>query len=231
MSDTVFHYPTVSGILRQRGTQESWNPQQSPIAGNFRYADNMTMIAVPDSTISLKPRDQILAYAGGELRGAARAVHNTLTGNNVFFMNIAGRDPQPLRFSLVRGGREIAQSGTTIDYAINSRWGSLQKPFVLTFKSDIFQAVVSPNPFRHGITIGLTMNDADATAQHRLQVEVYDLTGKLRYQGARESFTGPQYQTQWRGNTLDGRALQTGVYLIRISVDDHSRSYKVIKFK
>jgi hypothetical protein len=231
MGDTVFHYPAVSGILRQRGTQESWNPQQSPIAGNFRYADNMTMITVPDSTISLKPGDQILVYAGGELRGAARAVHNTLTGQNVFFLNIAGRAPQSLRFSLVRGGREIAQSGTTIDYAINSRWGSLQKPFVLTFKSEIFQAVVSPNPFRHGLTIGLTMNDADATAQHRLQVEVYDLTGKLRYQGARESFTGPRYQTQWRGNTQDGRALPTGVYLIRISVDDHSRSYKVIKFK
>jgi hypothetical protein len=231
MTDTVFHYPAVSGILRESSDQPRWNPQQSPVAGNFRYADNMTMVAVPDSTIPLKPGDQILVYAGGELRGAARATRNALTGHRVFLLNIAGKDPQPLRFSLVRLGREIAQSGTTIDYAANSRWGSLQKPFMLEFRSSAFEAVLSPNPFRHAVTMTVTLSDPDGAARHRMQFQVYDLTGKLRYGSAGEYFTGPRYQTQWQGHLYGGGTLSPGAYVIRIAVDGQARSFKVIKFK
>ena len=89
-------------------------------------------------------------------------------------------------------------------------------------------ALAGPNPFRVSITLSLSLAAADAGD---LDIAVLDLSGRR----VRELFAGSamdgRYRITWDGLAADGRPASSGVYFLRASGREWSRSCKVVKLR
>jgi len=137
-NQTSFHYGQLGGSLglnqnlnqRQhlnlaslKTASRLMNTNQLRVAANFKYGENMTMLAAVDSSTKILPGDIVLAYVGGELRAKAgefRLPGASAKGSEpVFLLNIAGNSADPVIFKLERRGRVVATSPAVFNYAAN----------------------------------------------------------------------------------------------------------------
>lgn len=92
-----------------------------------------------------------------------------------------------------------------------------------------------PNPFKNEVqlTIVLTSSQAGQQLSHSVQYSVFDIGGRLVYKSHETMVTGKSYHTTWKPGTGSGSSadkhLAPGVYLIQVTVDGQSETYKVIK--
>ena len=94
-------------LLRQSwaaGKTRELRENESPVAGNYANADNMTIAAVIAPGFDFKSGDMVLAYVNGELRGKAKPLHNAELNADTYFLNIAGDAEQPVVFMVERAG-------------------------------------------------------------------------------------------------------------------------------
>jgi hypothetical protein len=227
-TSTQFVYPTIKGSLNIERTMASQpgnlNYLQAPVSNNFKYADNMIVIAAVKG-FSLLPNDKILAYAGNELRGEALPLQNPLTKTNTFFFNIPGNVQEPIGFRIERAGRVIAQADSVINYRPNSMMGTLQQPFLLKFAGNTIGINISPNPFHKEVMVKADL----PSGNHEIQMSVYGITGQLVVAYPTETITGAYYQKAWNGRSSNGLEGSAGVYFIHLFVDGKTHVYKVIK--
>lgn len=232
-TDTAFHYPFIPGILRRAPGAapdgRRLNPYQAPVEGNYRYADNMTVTAVAGKEFALQPNDRVLAYAGDELRGEATAISNPAANSHAFFINISGKEVQPVYFKIKRDGVVMAQSEPLLPYTPGAIVGTVTKPFVIHFNSTITKIAVLPNPFRNGVTIRMNFKENTATSAHKVQISVYDASGNRIYTRSPVNITGGYYQTAWNGMNDNGTPAGPGIYFIHIIADGKPFTYKVVK--
>ncbi|GAB3346803.1 hypothetical protein GCM10027566_00050 [Arachidicoccus ginsenosidivorans] len=246
---TSFHYGALGGSLglsrvqnqnlhlsRLNGNRRLLNTNQLRLAANFKYAENMTILAAVDSSTKIQSGDIVLAYVGGELRAKAGAYTLPAGAGKgaqpVFLFNIAGNSPDPVIFKLQRQGRVIASSPAVFNYAVNGQLGSIGQPYVLHFGTDGKQKVtLFPNPFKNEVQ--LTIDLASSQLSHSIQYSVFDIGGRLVYKSPNAQVTGLSYHTSWKPGTGSGSRLDKhiapGVYLIQVTIDGHSETYKVIK--
>ena len=83
-------------------------------------------------------------------------------------------------------------------------------------KSDFSQTYVFPNPVKPGYEGPITITGLI----HGVNVKITDLNGNLVYETVAEGG-----QAIWRGNTLNGRKVSTGVYLVFITNEDGSKTH------
>jgi hypothetical protein len=243
-TDTTFYYPNLPGILGVAvgknspdntdllsGHTVAYNPNsdQIPVAGNFSYANNMTMIAVTGREFHLLPGDKVLAYSGKELIGKAEAIPNPVTKGTSFFMNIAGDEPKQVTFKIERNGDIEAVSSSVLDYARNLEIGTVEEPYKLHFKSLINGVAVFPNPFSDHVNIYATLSGGSST--HTIQISVYDAAGRLVYQNTPVPVNGTVYQTTWNGRGNNGADCSPGIYFININIDGVPHTQKVFKYE
>lgn len=227
----TFTYPDREGslsIYRQAVSPlADLNPLERPVDGNRLYADNMTLVAGVQG-VRLEPGDELLAYAGTELRGRAAALPDPLSRDQVFFLNIAGDTSAPLRFEISRSGRHVATSRTALTFQADSRLGGLGAPLMLNFGRDSLKAGLSPNPFTDRVTLRIMLTGGPQ-AVHRINLAVYSVGGRLVRRLPGRQVSGPSFEASWDGRNSAGTACPAGVYFIRLLVDKQSGVFKVIK--
>ncbi|MEO9003944.1 MAG: LamG-like jellyroll fold domain-containing protein [Ginsengibacter sp.] len=230
-TNTSFVYPTIGGSLNiERGSAnagnqfERLNYLQAPVANNFSYADNMTLMAGVEG-FSLRSNDKMLVYAGSELRGEALQIENPFTKTGTFFFNIAGNEQVPLSFRIERMGQVVAQADSVVSYRSNSIRGTLEKPVMLQFGLTGIGVSVSPNPFRKQVFLKAVLTPGD----HEVQMSVYDVSGHSIVVYAKESTSGKYYQKTWDGRNSNGWESTAGIYFIHLFIDKKTYVYKVIK--
>ena len=98
-------------------------PVRQPSANQLH---NMSLSAVA-AGIELEPGDRLLAYADGELRGAAHAT------DSVFYVSVGGDKRQPLSFAIEREGEIIATTSEVLMYETNAVVGTPDQPTRIDF--------------------------------------------------------------------------------------------------
>ena len=117
-----FYYPFF-----EPGTQFFENTRLSAPAISSAYANTMSLSAVACG-VQLEEGDRLLAYADGELRGAA-----TMTTDSLFYMSICGDKKQGLSFAIEREGEVIASTSEVITYQTNAVMGMPGSPTRINF--------------------------------------------------------------------------------------------------
>lgn len=99
-------------------------------AKNSLYADNMCIIAEVKGVDDICSEDTIVALVNGEERGrfAAKEV------GNLAFMTIGGEQNDEISFAMLRDGKMVASSATSICYGTNDVRGSLSYPMEIKFE-------------------------------------------------------------------------------------------------
>ncbi len=229
-SNTTFTYPVSSGILRlsapDRLNSARLNPYQLPVAKNFYFSDNMTVVAGVDKAFHLLPEDEVLAFAGNALRAKAKAMTNPATGKPLLLFNIPGSTAQLLHFEVERNGRVVARTGAVMSYRSGNRIGSLKQPFMLYFGRQQLSVGVFPDPFHDKLTISLHL----PLGAHKVRLRVYNLQGQLVFARSPETVSGKAHILYWNGRSNSGTVCDPGVYIIRLLIDKKPLVYKVIKY-
>jgi len=83
-----------------------------------------------------------------------------------------------------------------------------------------------PNPFNPVTTIRY-----DLPAEAQVEVNIYDVEGKLVSNLVRAHHVGGEYSVQWQGKTESGMSLPGGVYICRIQAGDYTAKQKMILLK
>lgn len=229
-SQVSFTYPVLSGSLATPRLASSsagmrLNPDQIPVTSNYKFSDNMTLIANVDPGFKLLDGDEILAYHGTELRAKALAIADPETKGNAFFFNIAGANPGSLHFEVLRDGKSVAQTDAVIGFVANEMYGTLTEPVTLHFEKSGVSTKLFPNPFQRTVSIQAILEDGT----HRIEMSVYDVRGRLMVRDPETTVTGNSYQAIWNGDAPDGKPVAAGVYFIHLTVDGKSHIYRVVK--
>lgn len=239
-TDTTFVYPNLSGSLTNSGgrlmkgmadnSTRKANDLETPVAGNFNFAENMTVAAIVGNEFQVLPGDLILAYVNGALRSKAKAVSNPVINRETWFLNISGVKAQPVYFMIERNGQIIAESTTPVSLRPNSIVGTVSKPLVIHVKKVMLGVNIYPNPFSGQVNININLTEDGSTPQaHEVQLSVYDVSGQLIIRHSKEQINGSIYQTTWDGKTANGTECARGIYFINIRIDGVLKIYKVVK--
>lgn len=95
-----------------------------------RYADNMNIVGEIYG-ITVEDGDSLIAYVGGEVRGASRLIN----GKKVF-LTIHGDHDATVALVLQRDGEIIATASDMIGYKSNEAVGTGDVPTAITFSSE-----------------------------------------------------------------------------------------------
>jgi len=90
----------------------------------------------------------------------------------------------------------------------------------------ISSATVYPNPFNPSTTISFSTPRAQA-----VNVELYNLRGQKVCNLHHGDLPGGTHHLQWNGRDEDGRPVASGMYFVRISTPDYTRSLKMVLMK
>lgn len=230
-TNTSFVYPTITGILTNY-LQNAATMGQAIVSNNYVYAENMTMSTVIANSFDLQPGDKVRAYMNGELRGEAAAVVHPQREKPTLLINIAGDAMQAVRFAVERNEKIVAYADQVLSYTANSNVGTIRTPYVLTFNNENPQAndKIYPNPFREKVRIDLNLKGEQTAEPKQIQMNVFDMSGKLVYAGASVSTPLNSYTLTWDGRNNTGGISPKGVYMMNVKVNDKSRIYKITKF-
>ncbi len=83
-----------------------------------------------------------------------------------------------------------------------------------------------PNPFNPRITISFNVGRAD-----HVDLNIYDLGGRLVKKLAAQKFEAGQYTRPWDGRNYKGSLMPAGVYLVRIQSGSITDTQKIILVK
>lgn len=85
---------------------------------------------------------------------------------------------------------------------------------------------VSPNPVRDGMTIAYQL----PAAQH-VQLFVYDIAGKLVCRMVDGHVDKGSHSAYWDGNDENGQSVASGVYFLKLNVDEGMNTQKILMLK
>ncbi|MBL7816682.1 MAG: M4 family metallopeptidase [Saprospiraceae bacterium] len=144
------------------------------------------------------------------------------TDNRILFSNEDNSGASRLGIIPVSGSK-IEPNGTATVFKTDAIFGVwiATGTRVLTSVGDLDKAAVAiaPNPFGDNVTVSVTYETA-ATGK----VEIFDLLGRL------VSTTPLSISAGQNTVSLDTHTLQAGNYLLKVTIDDKSRTNKIVKF-
>jgi hypothetical protein len=217
-SAATLQYPSVSATSSSgaKAMTRAVETTEQEFA-NTDYAGNMTIVAKV-SGADVQAGDVLAAYVGGERRGQTKALLDESTGRYLFFIPIAGDTRDDVNFTIERDGKPTASAYKVTTYTSNKALGSLGEPMVIDFSAYTGSATVYPSPFHDVLHIRKQVS-VDAA----VNVFVTNLQGErmIAFDNCNDSGV---VDITWKGVTIP-----SGVYLVTITVDGHSDTYKVIK--
>ena len=121
-SQTSFCYPIPSTNSAPSNAKKE--------ANTHHYADNMNIVGEIYG-ITIEDGDSLIAYVGGEIRGASR-----LANGKKVFLTIHGDHDATIALVLQRDGEIIATASDMIGYKSNEVVGTGDEPTAITFSSE-----------------------------------------------------------------------------------------------
>ena len=184
---------------------------------------NMVLMAVLEGDNGLEePGDVVGAFVDGECRGVGETVYVQSLGQHVAFVMLYADMPQgdTVEFRLYDASDDVERYvPTLLDFEANAVAGSLVAPVALEsrdarrgdygFVPETFELGQSyPNPFNPETKIGYGLPEDGA-----VEIAIYNLLGQrvtTLVSGVQQA--GYHFVT-WRGRTVDGEEVPSGVYL------------------
>jgi hypothetical protein len=91
-----------------------------------------------------------------------------------------------------------------------------------------YNLTVSPNPFSNQTNIRFTIQDPRSTIEN-LEMRIFDISGRLVKSFTPESYIMDHVSIiSWNGTDDSAKGLPNGVYLVRLEVDDHRETEKIL---
>ena len=91
-----------------------------------------------------------------------------------------------------------------------------------------FTVIAYPNPFNPSTTIRYSIPTVGARHALALQVNIYDIAGKLITTLVNKEQPAGWYEIQWNGTNQNGKEVPGGAYLSRVTVGDEVKTNKLI---
>jgi hypothetical protein len=83
-----------------------------------------------------------------------------------------------------------------------------------------------PNPFQDSLTVFVDKSNA----KDKINISIFTVAGELVYQFPQED--GEKvFEKTWDGRNEKGRGVSSGIYLLKVDINDHSEIVKVAKTK
>lgn len=122
-----------------------------------------------------------------------------------------------------------------IGYQPDGNRGTLARPLELTFSKiplqGAFHVEVHPNPFIDHTTIDIWPGTRDGAEHLQLGIAIYDMSGHLVANEAGFYPNHGRYSFTWDGRSGKGGSCPPGVYLIKVSLGERVKTYKVMKLR
>jgi hypothetical protein len=185
--------------------------QQEQIAATFtKYSQNMNAIVLLPEGYS-----KLYAYDDqGVLKGSSKG--QLIDGEILGFITLYGEGPENLTFHIGSDAKENKTS-KVIDFIGDTVLGTISEPILLEL--DELDAVhVFPNPFGDTLTVSVTVS-SDQT----VELNLYSI---LNQKVITKKFNAKQGKNVF---DLKTSRIPSGVYLLKISKNENSIAYKVIK--
>ena len=215
---TQFKYPMATAL---KSTSVSASQPSDLEASLFRFSGNTSVLAEL-SGLDLDGSEQILSYIGGEFRGIVDVSADYQFISVAGDLSDIGKD---IEFRLQKGGDVYALKGSC-RFAGNDVVGSFYSPVLLslgekmyTSEANNIELQVVPSPIKETAAIQITL-----PGESPLNVEVYDISGKLVYQS--EKLNGLSGLNVLKWNTS---GISNGMYFVHARTDYESKIISVIK--
>jgi hypothetical protein len=194
---------------------------QMTLIGFFQY-DDMNATAADM---------ELGAFAGDELRGAAKAIYIDYLDAYLFFMTcFANTSGEQLRFKLFDGTTgEVQNLAEKMVFLPNYHQGSTGDPVPFSLQTTAIGVVhnelsfnVQPNPFRDETTCRIELPDAQ-----NVHLIITDIEGRQVYYTKLQADAGMN-SFIWKGCSATGTPLRSGVYFIRMETEQGILTKKVV---
>lgn len=219
--NTSLVYPEMMDGSGLRSTEILTRSGDAMIAGTpfetNRFEANMSVVATVAENLPVYAGDKLLAYAGGELRGAALLTEEPNDGTPLYFITIGGDQNETVSFALERNGEIIAETSPMFDYRSNNIQGSIEQPVILDFVNDL-QISVYPNPFERELNFVMNTKAGD-----KVEIYLYTMAGQMMYRHSVTSVNGGYLHHRWMCNEEMART----VYMAVVIVNGQKHVYKV----
>jgi hypothetical protein len=208
-----FEYPSVASASLRAGEGNLAATQWTPVADNV-YSGTMSVIAVVMNGDTQLSNAEVAFFAGEECRGAIAA-----DAQGRLFVSVAGDDAASLSIQVYDAASgETYECEQTLAFQDNDIIGSMAQPYIISIdkKSSVQsnaaaqQISMYPNPVKDYIVV----ESGEQTVEN---VEIIDMSGRLL-----KSFSTT-------GLPLPVQELATGTYLLRISTDTLTKTFKFTK--
>lgn len=215
--NTTFTYPKGYSLK----TNAIINPSGIQRFTVGKYPETMGFVAQVESDAGFSDSDWILGYIGNELVSATQMSDVTPRNAPLVFINVQVGGNGSVRFVLEREGVVIGQTMENIQIASNRIFGTLDNPYLLSFKKirEMQTIFVYPNPVEDELHIRI-----DKAERQNITISVTDLGGKKIIEEIQ--LIGTENYLDFTLNTC---YLNAGVYVLKITVDKKPFFYKLIK--
>ena len=176
---------------------------------------NYTMFAETMNAVVRLPEgyDTLYGYdAEGHVKG--ESITQNVFGELLSFITIFGNDLEGLRFH-VGNTNQLKSTSTAFNFSGNDVMGTIDNPVVLeVFENSIR---VYPNPFENDLTLDVNVSKAQT-----IQVELFSITNQRIMSKTVDVSKG-------QNTYVLSSELQSGVYFIKMTMDDQTITEKIIK--
>jgi hypothetical protein len=176
-------------------------------------------------------------YSGGVFDVAFFGNFAYMLSGDLQIMDIS--DPaSPEHIGFIGGWGDLAISGSHVYIAAGRRFfvvpiqcddivAAIDDDYLDPEPNDIPQAMVNlsvhPNPFNPRTTITFSIDHPQS-----VELCIFDMTGKRIAELANREFETGFHSMEWQGKDLQGRAVASGTYLLRMSTDEWVTSEKMM---
>jgi len=209
----TFHYGNAAKSEKPSSNIQNTVWQVNPNT----YAQNMTVIAtvkLMDSEV--RSNDYELGVFHGDVcHGTTQLMYVEATNSYMAFLTAFGTEGEELQFRLLdqTTGEVYTAEGQNINYSDNAIVGLLDTPCQLEFRNTLSSEEtlagmlnIYPNPMSSSQDLVVTLPETHS--QDNINVQVINLLGQVIRE---ESMTG---------NTCSFNGLKSGVYMVRVLVDN-----------
>ena len=168
--------------------------------------------------------DEIRAFYNDEIRGIAKAIICPINDNIIFpMMMYSNSSDEEFTFKYYSNNEEV-ELIETITFIPDMHLNNAIDPYIMTDEHPLTYSLSNayPNPFNPSTTIGYSIADD----MNNLQINVYDIQGRLIEQLYAGAQSKGAYQIIWNASNVS-----SGLYFVNMIANNHQFTKKIILVK
>ena len=222
-NNSTLLYPE-SGMLSSIDSEIPFNRYLDEF--NYQDYENNGSVTIALDLYDLTPNinDEIRAFYNDEIRGVAKAIICPINDNIVFpMMMYSNSSDEEFTFKYYSNNEEV-ELIETITFIPDMHLNNAIDPYIMTDEHPLTYSLSNayPNPFNPSTTIGYSIADD----MNNLQINVYDIQGRLIEQLYAGAQSKGAYQIIWNASNVS-----SGLYFVNMIANNHQFTKKIILVK